>query len=444
MKAKIIILAAVAALLIMPAAALAQYSGADLEFWNTYLADLWAEDVTQPNQMGDPPFDFTEIVDVNYASDGDTITNMQITFMGSDGNYHVLSTVVGGGVPEGEQDYLTDPHADIQLAFEEAWKAAHPGEELPPGYTLGGGLYYSGLWYLTNWEEERPGDPDPPGGPGDGDGGDSNDPGDDDDTSTTPTVTPTRPATPTPQPTEAPTATATPVGGCNPSSLTRQTGTLEIKKTAPPYPVVVGQDPTNTGVDVYLKIVSYPVVYSYEKYELVSSTTKCGWDDPNDDTGEAVCYYPEPGCAQPVNPCQQDPVWENWKWYTEEDWGCVRYEEKYADPVDLGTLRVQANLTQESKDWIRGKLASKYPGATVRHPDWELIPVGGWQAHQSLDGNKVYVLEGTVEHVQLEDPGWYQLLIAGRTTGTPYSAPAAFYDDTQLFDVALIDTALIE
>ncbi len=247
-----------------------------------------------------------------------------------------------------------------------------------------------------------------------------------------PTSTP--PPTPTPVPPHTPTPTATPQGGCKESSLSRSgVGTILIEKIAPPNPVVVGQDPSKRGVDVHVRIVSPAVIYTYEKWEVVSSETRCCHTDPN--TGWKTCQDDK-------SPC--DNGWTGWNRETTDKWGCKEYKETYPDPVDLGTLQVKAVLTAESRDWINNELARKYPGAKVRHPEWELIPLGGWARYESTGGDQVYTLEATVGRIQLEDPGYYDLQVSGRTKGTPYTAAVSFGWKGEPFDVVLIETALIK
>jgi len=248
-----------------------------------------------------------------------------------------------------------------------------------------------------------------------------------------PTSTP--PPTPTPVPPHTPVPTLPPPGhGCAPSSISRTgAGTILIEKIAPPNPVVVGQDKSKRGVDIHVRIVSPAVVYTYEKWEVVSSETQCCHTDP--DTGWKVCQAD-------MSPC--DNGWAGWSRETTDKWDCKEYKETYADPVDLGTLQVQLVLTGESKEWINTELARKYPGATVRHPVWELIPLGGWSHYQAVDGSLNYVLDATILRTPLEDPGYYEMRVAGRTKGTRYTEPVFFDGAGGQFGVVLIETALIK
>jgi hypothetical protein len=250
-----------------------------------------------------------------------------------------------------------------------------------------------------------------------------------------PSVTPvptqaTPPATPTPRPTFTPVPTATPVGGCAEATISRNgVGYAEAFKINPPNPVVVGQDDSKRGVDVEVNIVAPAVVYTYEKYEVVSSETKC-------------CHVEGTCKDRNYDGCKYD--WEGWSKMTTEKWGCVEYKEVYPDPVDLGTLQVKTELTAESQNYINEVLSVKYPGAHVRHPVWEVIPDGGWAAWSSLGGDKIFRLSATAEYIPLEDPGKYVITVSGRTTGTLYTRPVQFSYTSDPFLVVFFEAALIQ
>ena len=193
--------------------------------------------------------------------------------------------------------------------------------------------------------------------------------------------------------------------------------------------MVIGQDESRRGVDVHVRIVSPAVIYTYEQYELISYRTQC-------------CHSMG-GCKDAdYDGCRYG--WEGWSRRTTQEWDCRQYRGTYADPVDLGTLQVRAVLTAESRAWIVDELALKYPGAKVRHPDWELIPEDGWAAHERIGGDKVYTLDATIRYIPFEDPGRYGMRVSGRTTGTPYTAAVPFNHNGGTFDVSLIETALIK
>lgn len=207
---------------------------------------------------------------------------------------------------------------------------------------------------------------------------------------------------------------------------------LVMEKLNPANPIVIGQDETRRGVDIHVRIVSPAVLYTYEKWEVVSTKTQCCHDDPI--TGWRTCQ-------DDMAPCNSG--WAGWSRQTNDTWGCKEYKEVYPDPVDLGTLNVRAILTPGSRQWITTELARRYPGASVKQGDWTLIPPYGWQNYESMAGD-TYVLDALLKGIPFMDPGTYEMWLVGRTKGTKYTAPEAFNYNAGTFDVSFIDTALIK
>ena len=77
-------------------------------------------------------------------------------------------------------------------------------------------------------------------------------------------------------------------------------------------------------------------------------------------------------------------------------------------------------------------------------PVVEIIPEDGWAAHDGIGGDKVYTLDATIRYIPFEDPGRYEMLVSGRTTGTPYTGAVSFNYNGGVFEVFLIETALIK
>ncbi len=195
------------------------------------------------------------------------------------------------------------------------------------------------------------------------------------------TPTPTRPAAPTPQPPEV------------------HTRAPEMELFfAPPYPVVVGQDPERRGVDVCLRGQSYPVV---------RVTYNVGWDEQ---AGR---------------------------------WVQVAHTEMLRDPIDLDSIRIRASLTDSSQRWIAETLARIYPGLAVQQAQWQIAPHEGWQVvgHAHADGR--YLFQGCNEGMPLADPGWYDLEARYSTTGTPWSPPLWSAGKMEM-PVAFLGVSLVE
>lgn len=142
--------------------------------------------------------------------------------------------------------------------------------------------------------------------------------------------------------------------------------------TAVTRPVVVGQDPDRRGADVFVTIRVRPAVYTW--YEF--NPTRGRWE---------------------------------------------RKQAVVTDYVDVNSIRLTATLTRQSRDWIRGELAARYPGARVRRPFWNLR---AWPSYRVIrnsvlpDGTNEVVI--AVTRIPFEDPGVYTVRVAARTRGTSW------------------------
>jgi len=226
-------------------------------------------------------------------------------------------------------------------------------------------------------------------------------------------------ATPTPRPMPTPTRTD-PDEQC-PDTRTTTTPPTSRVWFEPPYPVVIAQDPGKKGVNVNIQVTTYPVHYEWQEWQVVSTERKCRYKDP--DSG-AKCYNCEPGCGcytSPI-PCDAEPVWENWKWKTVDKYGCKWHDTWVPEPIDTGSISVQAILMSESREWITQELAQRYPGLGLRHPDWNNLRAS-WDV--SYFDDMTYVATAVV-NIPVEDPGIYDFSMAGRTSGTPYSGSQSF------------------
>ena len=133
---------------------------------------------------------------------------------------------------------------------------------------------------------------------------------------------------------------------------------------------------------------------------------------------------------------------------SDPDWGsldttrkvCERVTKTYPDPITNFSVRLQ--LDGSSIAWIEsGDLQARYPGAQVYQAVWPLWP-GRPPIRQTIAEDKTKIsLEW--ERLPLRDPGQYHVVLAGRTAGTPYTAPRDLAYDEIVFDVALLEAALI-
>lgn len=234
------------------------------------------------------------------------------------------------------------------------------------------------------------------------------------------------------------------LGGCRPIGecpdrnweISQLDPTYSAGKLAPPFPVVVGQDETRRGVDVQVGVTSYPVYVTYTYEHVESGPATCQWIGPGQGGGCGA------GWAGPV--AWQDG-WQSWM-ASDPDWGvrsaevrdCRRYTDVFLDRI--GALNVRATLSEASAAWIRGELASKYPGARVYQALWPLYP-GRPPASGGFSADRMS-FSATYLRLPLADPGEYLLAIDGRTLGTPYTEPRTLHFEQPGFSVDAAFTAL--
>ena len=91
-----------------------------------------------------------------------------------------------------------------------------------------------------------------------------------------------------------------------------------------------------------------------------------------------------------------------------------RYEEK------ITKLTAQASLDSASRVWITTGLAGKWYGATLKHPDFNLVPgIAKYQA--SCSGT--CSASAFIQKIPFADPGTYNLTLNIQTAGTPLTRP---------------------
>ena len=208
---------------------------------------------------------------------------------------------------------------------------------------------------------------------------------------------------PTPPPTEPP-----PPATCHAPVVSVGRITTSGEKTAPEYPLVVGQDPDKRGVDVSFSASVAPTIYTY-------------WTPVPKWKCEAG---PTPGG---VYNCTTS---DGFQGHHEQDgWQCVQHTETYNECIDTATASI--TLSQSSRDWILNELSIRYPGAYVHHPSFVVSGDGcSWS--------------GSSEKLQVEDPGYWNMVLHGKTSGTPVSAPRNFSEVVGTFEAWLKEIAIIK
>jgi hypothetical protein len=210
------------------------------------------------------------------------------------------------------------------------------------------------------------------------------------------------PEAPTPPP---PGATPPPPIQCPEPRVIPGAITFSGSKTAPNYPLVIGQDPTQRGVDLQFSASVAPTVYiTYDlepEYACVDSPGAPGGDG-----------------------CGRDEEAQQVGWFCRE----VRQE----FPECVASARGAASLSQESRNWILHELSNRYPGAHLKNPDFGFSSASAcvWSASET--------------NVQIADPGTWNLSVRGSTSGTPVSAPRSFGGNVDTFAVWLKETTIIK
>ncbi len=197
-----------------------------------------------------------------------------------------------------------------------------------------------------------------------------------------PVATPAPGGTPVPVTTPGP--VPTPPGGPT-TKTTAPEPDIRFCGIKPPYPVVVGQDDDKRGVDVCF----------WGKVEPVTVT----WTENVCTNYDMVCIEADQGvCLR----WTEQPICTAWREETRTE-TCPR-------PIIPDRVWVTARLNGESVNWIEQELATRYPGARVRLPDWTVAPATGkWTQTVWQDDDKVYYVQGQRAKVQFEDPGVYDL-----------------------------------
>ena len=177
---------------------------------------------------------------------------------------------------------------------------------------------------------------------------------------------------------------------------------------SPNYPLVVGQDPDKRGVDISFNVSVAPTIYTYFEEVPIYESGWCG-----------NCN----GSSTGGTPCHRCRVLTGWE--------CQTRTQIFPEtiPVAYGAV----NLTNESRDWIEDTLSIRYPGAYVHH--------GSFSFPSSSGGSSWSFVQ---EHIQVQDPGEWNITIGGRTSGTPVSPVRNFGGAVNSFDVYLKETAITQ
>jgi len=184
------------------------------------------------------------------------------------------------------------------------------------------------------------------------------------------------PLPPTAVPTAPPAKPICPAPSVKPGAIS-----ASASQVAPPYPLVVGQDPDRRGVDVQFTASVAPTIYTYyttvpiyeEQCKTVLGVEKCS---------KVITGY-----------------------------SCKVHTISY--PECIASASSSMSLSKESREWILNELSIRYPEAYLHHPNFSFS-----------GGGCVY--SASKDRVQVADPGNWNLNINGTTSGTPVSGPRSF------------------
>lgn len=204
----------------------------------------------------------------------------------------------------------------------------------------------------------------------------------------------------TPAPTQAP-----PPSDCPAPSIVLGAISAGGQETYPNHPLVVGQDPNKTGVNISAHASVAPTIYTYYTQEPVHSC--------------------EPGAVNGLYTCWTGGTGG----HTVTTYTCVQHTQTFSECIASASASV--TLSQTSRDWILHTLSIRYPKAYIHNP---YFSVGGSGCSWS----------GSANALQIDDPGTWNIRISGYTSGTPVSGPRGFGISGSDFDVSLKEIVIVK
>lgn len=208
--------------------------------------------------------------------------------------------------------------------------------------------------------------------------------------------------------TPVPTAVVTPPPGsvsCPAPSVRVGAITAGGQKTSPNYPLVVGQDPAKTGVDLSFHASVAATIYTFYTQEPI---VECK-GGPNG-KGEYNCGG---GTGHKAV----------------TGYRCVKHTQSYKECIASASGSIM--LSDSSRKWILNVLSIHFPRAYIHRPYFNF---GGSGCSWSATGKRV----------QIDDPGTWNISVAGHTSGTPVSAPRGFSRGGSPFQVALKEVEIVK
>jgi len=188
---------------------------------------------------------------------------------------------------------------------------------------------------------------------------------------------------------------------CPEATLSQLAPTLVIAPVAPPFPVVVGQDPERRGVDIAGTITVPPVVYTW--YEPVYAE-------------EAFCaplaYGHTANCARGESGALDGEL-VNVLVLSE----CISHVEYLPEPIV--NLTATAGLSGDSQAWIINNLGGSWYGAYIHQGGFDLLQYGSWATSCGASGTCTATL--TTQNIPFADPGDFELILNVQTAGAAFA-----------------------
>jgi len=229
-----------------------------------------------------------------------------------------------------------------------------------------------------------------------------------------------------------------PSNNCD-SELTPGIISLVATKDAPSNPVVVAQDPNRGGVDLTWTLNILPTVYTYGLWTIIPYEYQRPCKSVNSEcqinqSGLPCCLSLK--CEQRGDQPSGNGICVRDYYNYPDRYACVDNTLTYQE--DIATLTPKAILDTPSRNWILGPLGIAYPGAHLIHPDW------GFRATEPCiwQSDHTCLWTHTEGHVQVADPGWYDLVITGTTAGTEITPPRDFILIGGRFGVYLVESTI--
>jgi len=200
-----------------------------------------------------------------------------------------------------------------------------------------------------------------------------------------------------------------PAGSCPAASTVQGRIVRTASLKDPNYPLVVGQDPDKRGVDIVASAHVEPTLHTYYTQEPVR---ECLAGPNANGATNCTTVAGQPGHGRITG------------------WDCIPHTEAYPECISFAATALR--LTPDSQNWIVNELSIRYPNAYVHKAHFAFGSVSGctWNDQH--------------EQVQIADPGYWEILIAGQTSGTPVSAPRTFGGAVGQFGVWLKEIAIIK